>query len=77
MKGAAYPGASAPDQILVYGSAHEHRELVTAKASHYVAGAEDGGECVGDFADGAVAGLVAERVVDELERVEIDDEKGT
>jgi len=51
-------------------------ELVAAQARHGVPGAHHGGQAAADGHEQVVADLIAERVVDLLEAVEIDEEHG-
>ena len=51
-----------------------HRELVAAEAGDHVAGAQHAAQALGDDLEQAVAGPVAERVVDDLEVVEVDEQ---
>ena len=52
-----------------------HGELVAAEAGHDVAGAHGAPDAVGHFLQEPVAGVVAERVVDDLERVQVEEEQ--
>ena len=54
----------------------KHNEFVAAEARHRVAGAADPLQPPGDLHQQAVAGAVAEGVVDELEAVEVEEEHG-
>ena len=54
----------------------EDRELVAAQAGDEVAGADRVGDPLGDGLEERVAGGVAERVVDDLEVVEVDEQDG-
>ena len=51
-----------------------HGELVAAEAGDHVAGAQHAAQALGDDLEQAVAGAVAERVVDDLEVVEVDEQ---
>ena len=52
----------------------QHQELVAAPAEHVVRLADVAQQERGDFAQHAVAGLVAERVVDHLEAIDVDED---
>ena len=52
----------------------QHHELVAAQARDGVLGAHRGAQALGDRAQHRVAGEVAERIVDRLEAVEVDEE---
>ena len=69
---------SAGDRARVLGAAvgHEHGELVAAQAGDHLAVAQALAQRVGDLADQLVAGAVAERVVDVLEQVDVDQHRG-
>ena len=54
----------------------QDRELVAAEAGHEVALADRPGDPLGDRDEQRVAGRVAERVVDDLEVVEVDEQDG-
>ena len=55
--------------------AHEH-ELVAAEAGGHLVAADGGAQALGDGEQQAVAGVVAEAVVDDLEAVEVDEQHG-
>ena len=55
------------------GLRHQDRELVAGEAGDDVGGAHPFAHHRGDLADQVVAGVVAERVVDPLEAVDVDD----
>ena len=55
------------------GLRHQDRELVAGEAGDDVGGAHPFAHHLGDLADQVVAGVVAERVVDRLEAVDVDD----
>ena len=55
------------------GLRHQHRELVAGEAGDDVGGPHPLAHDRGDVADQVVAGVVAERVVDRLEAVDVDD----
>ena len=55
-------------------SRDHHGELVAAEAGDHVAGAQHAAQPLGDDLEQAVAGAVAERVVDDLEVVEVDEQ---
>ncbi len=55
------------------GLRHQHGELVAGEAGDDVGAAYAFAKRLGDLADQVVAGLVAERVVDRLEPVDVDD----
>ena len=55
---------------------HEHRELVAAEARGEVVGAKDGADAPADLAEQRIAGDVAERVVDDLESIDVEEEDG-
>ena len=54
----------------------QERKLVTPEPSEGVAGANHRGEPPCDFLEQLIAGVVAERVVDLLELVEVDEQDG-
>jgi hypothetical protein len=54
----------------------QDRELVAAQARHGVFGAQAGAQPSRHFAQGRVAGGVPERVVDQLEAVEVEEQHG-
>ena len=54
----------------------DHREFVAAKPRNEVAAAQRMRQAQGDVADELIADMVAERIVDVLEMVEIDIEHG-
>jgi hypothetical protein len=54
------------------GRGPQDRELVAAEPRHHVAAAHPGAEPPGDFLQELVAGMVAERVVDHLELVDVE-----
>ena len=62
------------DLLLVVGPAvgHQHGELVAAEAGDHLAVAQPIAQGVRDLADQLVSGAVAERVVDVLEQVDVD-----
>ncbi len=57
------------------GARQDHREFVAAEADHDRIGGHRLGDPSGEGGEGPVAGLVAERVVDGLEIVEIDEQQ--
>ena len=61
---------------LVVDARQEDRELVAAEAGDRVAGAQRVAQPLGDDDQQLVAGGVPERVVDDLELVEVDEEHG-
>ena len=74
MEARAPPRSATPSPVrrrLLQALLHQ-RELVAAEPGPSVAGAGDGLEAVGDLAQQRVAGQMAERVVDLLELVEIE-----
>ena len=54
----------------------QHRELVAALSRRDVAGPDRADESVGDFDQQPVAGAVTQRVVDDLEVVEVEEQEG-
>jgi hypothetical protein len=59
-------------RLLLGGLGHEQRELVAAQAGQDVLGAGDVAQRAGDGGEHRVAALVAERVVDRLEVVDVE-----
>ena len=57
---------------LVAGPGLDDRELVAAEPCHQIVAADTGAQAVGDLAQQFVADLVAERIVDALELVDVD-----
>ena len=73
MRGDRGAGALDGDQrLLLVGLGHEQRELVAAQAGEDVLGAGDVAQRGGDGGQHDVAALVAERVVDRLEVVDVE-----
>jgi hypothetical protein len=62
--------------VLAGDAAQQDRELVATEAGDDVVGAQHVAEAIGDGAQQPVAGAVAERVVDDLEVVEVDEQHG-
>jgi hypothetical protein len=62
--------------LLVAHRAAEHRELVAAEAGHQVPFADRALEPLADLHEQAVTRVVAERVVDQLEVVEVEEQHG-
>ena len=58
------------------GIGHDHEELVAAEAGYEISGTHSAAEAVGDGAEGEVAGLVAVAVVDLLEAIDVEHERG-
>jgi hypothetical protein len=58
------------------GLRKQNRELVATEPGKHVAGAQPGGEQLGDRNDHLVASLVSERVVDVFEVVEVEHQEG-
>jgi hypothetical protein len=64
-----------PDDVGRIGNAFEqNREVITTEARRGVAGAQDVFQSAGDGLQKAVAGLVAEAVIDDLEAVDIEED---
>ena len=61
---------------LVLDAAAQHGELVAAEAGDHVAVADGAAQPLRDLDQQAVAGLVAEAVVDDLEVVEVEEQHG-
>ena len=75
------PGDGGEDFLRHLGAAHrlrhsleQHHELVPAEAADGIAFAQASAQPFRDFLEHAVAGFVAERVVDVLEAVEVDEQ---
>jgi hypothetical protein len=68
-----HPPADPQHPVLVGGVGDEDGELVTAQACHGAGAGHGGGEPLGDLHQELVALVVAERVVDRLELVEVED----
>ena len=64
------------ERLLVGLDLGQHDELVAAQARHGVGGAHDLGQARADLDQQLVAGLVAERVVDRLEAVDVEQQHG-
>ena len=69
------PVAQEPRVVVVAQRRAEHDELVAAEAGDGVGAPGDGGQAPGHLDEDLVAGLVAERVVDRLEVVEVDEQQ--
>ena len=54
---------------------HDDDELVAAEARHEVAGVDGAAQAPGDLLEQRVAGIVAQRIVDLLERIEIEEDE--
>ncbi|MGY2939147.1 hypothetical protein ACVWZ6_008749 [Bradyrhizobium sp. GM6.1] len=52
----------------------DHYELVAAEPRHHVACAQGTTQPVGHFEQEQVAGLVAQRIIDDLETIEVDEQ---
>ena len=62
--------------VLGLADLEQHGELVAAEAAHQVAVAHRAAQAAGEGLQHAVADAVAERVVDHLEAVEVEEEHG-
>jgi len=68
--------ARATSRLRLAGAGQQDRELVSPQARDDVAAAQAAAQQLGHAHDQAIAGLVAEGVVDELEVVEVQGEQG-
>ena len=73
-QGAGQAVGDAAGGDLATGAGDHHGELVAAEAGDHVAGTQHAAQALGDDLEQAVAGPVAERVVDDLEVVEVDEQ---
>ena len=71
---AASTRSATADAVLLVGVVAQDRELVAAEARDGVLGARRFAQALGRLREHHVAGLVAQRVVDELEAVEVDEQ---
>ncbi len=73
----ASPSRSAAATACVAGGrAEQHRELVATEPGHGVAGAKGAGESFGDLPQQEISVVMAQRVVDVLEPVHVDEQHG-
>jgi hypothetical protein len=75
-QGLGEPAGDAQRVVLADHAGQQHGELVAAEPRDDVVGAQAARQALGHRADQPVAGAVAERVVDDLEVVEVDEEHG-
>ena len=68
------PGRDALDVVDLAALVEDHHELVAAEARHDVACPQRAAQPVRHFEQEQIAGLMAERIVDDLEAVEIDEQ---
>ena len=64
-----------PDLLGRARAREQHRELVAAEAGEDVVGAQDAAQARADLGEHGVAGVMAERVVELLEAVDVDDQQ--
>ena len=69
------PAGDPLDVIAFGGLLQDDDEFVAAEPRHDVARAQGAAQPVGDFHQQHVAGIMAERIVDDLEPVEIDEQQ--
>ena len=70
-----HPRDPAPDLLGRARARQQHRELVAAEAGEDVVGPQDAAQARADLGEHGVAGVVAERVVELLEAVDVDDQQ--